>query len=144
MVIVAAVDRSDPHEGVVEEANKLAVAFEKPLHVVHVLNRGSFLKLERASVEKEGESVPVDKVRSMAKEIAADATDGITPDAEAVGLVGDPADKVVEYADQNDASYIVVGGRKRSPVGKALFGSVTQSILLDTSRPVVTITDGSS
>nr|WP_241768123.1 universal stress protein [Haloferax sp. ATB1] len=54
-----------------------------------------------------------------------------------MGLVGDPAEEVTEYADEQDASYIVVSPRRRSRTGKMLFGSVAQSILLNASCPVV-------
>jgi nucleotide-binding universal stress UspA family protein len=52
---------------------------------------------------------------------------------------GDPAECILELAADIDASAIVLGGRKRSPVGKVLFGSVTQSILLTADRPVTVI-----
>ncbi|XVH33218.1 universal stress protein (plasmid) [Haloferacaceae archaeon DSL9] len=50
---------------------------------------------------------------------------------------GEPADEVITAAEDIDADLIVIGGRKRSPVGKALFGSVAQSILLESDRPVM-------
>jgi len=50
---------------------------------------------------------------------------------------GDPADQLLDAAKAADADLIVVAGRKRSPTGKALFGSVTQSVILNTERPVM-------
>jgi len=50
---------------------------------------------------------------------------------------GDTAEDITDEADRYDVDAIVLGTRKRSPVGKAIFGSVTQSVLLDTDRPVV-------
>lgn len=50
---------------------------------------------------------------------------------------GDPADEIVAFADEHDADAICVAGRKRSPTGKALFGSVTQSVILTSDRPVL-------
>ncbi|WP_435126788.1 universal stress protein [Halobaculum sp. D14] len=50
---------------------------------------------------------------------------------------GDPADAIIEIADDVDADLVVVGGRKRSPTGKALFGSVTQAVILNAGRPVM-------
>jgi nucleotide-binding universal stress UspA family protein len=58
---------------------------------------------------------------------------------------GDPAESIIEAADEADADLIVVGGRKRSPAGKALFGSVTQTVILNAGRPVMVtgVPDGS-
>lgn len=49
------------------------------------------------------------------------------------------ADAVLFEAEQAGATLIVVGIRRRSPVGKMLMGSVAQSILLDSTVPVVAV-----
>ncbi|MFC7059322.1 universal stress protein [Halovenus salina] len=46
-------------------------------------------------------------------------------------------DNILRHAEEEDVDSIVLGGRKRSPAGKALFGSVTQRVILNTDKPVV-------
>ncbi|WP_135830306.1 universal stress protein [Halorussus halobius] len=50
---------------------------------------------------------------------------------------GDPAAAILEVAEEVAADAILVSARQRSPVGKAVFGSVTQSVVLDADRPVL-------
>ncbi|WP_339106199.1 universal stress protein [Haloterrigena salinisoli] len=50
---------------------------------------------------------------------------------------GDPAPEILAYADEIDADLVCLAGRKRSPTGKALFGSVTQDVILSTDRSVL-------
>ena len=50
---------------------------------------------------------------------------------------GDTAEFILREAESRDVDAIVLGSRKRSPAGKAIFGSVTQSVLLNTDIPVV-------
>ncbi|WP_319461348.1 universal stress protein [Micromonospora sp. RTP1Z1] len=52
---------------------------------------------------------------------------------------GDLADEVLRVADAVDASVIVIGLRRRSPVGKLIMGSAAQRILLDADRPVLAV-----
>ena len=37
------------------------------------------------------------------------------------------------------ADLLVIGARRRSPVGKAFLGSVTQEVLLDSAVPVLVV-----
>lgn len=49
---------------------------------------------------------------------------------------GDPAETIVEVAAEIDVDGITMSGRRRSPTGKMLFGSTTQSVLLAADHPV--------
>ncbi len=52
----------------------------------------------------------------------------------------DPVEAVLdEIARRPEISRLVIGVRKRSPVGKALLGSLSQRLLLDCSVPVVAV-----
>lgn len=53
---------------------------------------------------------------------------------------GEPATEINETADEMDADLIVLAGRKKTPAGKVLFGSVTQAVILGTERPVLVCT----
>ena len=56
---------------------------------------------------------------------------------------GEPARELLRLADDADVDLICLAGRKRTPAGKALFGSVTQHVILESDRPVLVCdTDG--
>lgn len=50
-----------------------------------------------------------------------------------------PEDDIVQVAEQVDADLLVIGLRRRSPVGKAVFGSTTQQVLLRAPCPVLAV-----
>jgi Universal stress protein UspA and related nucleotide-binding proteins len=56
-----------------------------------------------------------------------------------VTAVGETAAEIVASASQEEADIIVLATRRQSPVGKALFGSVAQSVILDTDVPVLVV-----
>lgn len=49
---------------------------------------------------------------------------------------GDAADDIVAAAEREEVDAIVMGGRKRSPTGKAVFGSTTLEVIRRTDLPV--------
>jgi len=50
---------------------------------------------------------------------------------------GDPSPEILSSAEELDVDMICLAGRNRSPTGKALFGSVTQDVVLSTDLPVL-------
>jgi nucleotide-binding universal stress UspA family protein len=57
----------------------------------------------------------------------------------AAGANQDIPGAVLKFAGDVGAELLVIGARRRSPVGKFLLGSVTQTILLDADMPVVVV-----
>jgi len=91
--------------------------------VIHIFTEN----YEGASISQFG---PARKARSRLQEEGVD----VTLDERS----GDPDTRLVRYAEEEaDVDLICVAGRKRSPAGKAVFGSVSQGVMLNTDLPVL-------
>jgi nucleotide-binding universal stress UspA family protein len=55
----------------------------------------------------------------------------------------DPAEDLLKVAEEVSAELIIIGLRRRSPVGKLILGSNAQRILLDAPCPVLAVKAGS-
>ena len=85
----------------------------------------------------------------VSRDVAAeDAVEEMSGRARAAGVTieirqnphaGEAAEEILRVADETDASVIVIGLRRRSPVGKLFMGSSAQRILLDATRPVLAV-----
>ncbi|MFA9518057.1 universal stress protein [Halopenitus sp. H-Gu1] len=166
MTILAAIGGEHERDEVVEVGHELAEAYDEELVALHVMEQDQFEELRESSdvttpVVVPGGSQEAGFRYAMSEESLSDydledATDDAAGVAERCvertlseeqradiavkGRVGDPETEIIEEADRIDARYIVVGGRKRSPIGKAIFGSISQSIMINSDRPVVALT----
>ncbi|MFS0704750.1 universal stress protein [Cellulomonas sp. 179-A 9B4 NHS] len=57
---------------------------------------------------------------------------------------GDVADDLITTAEQVGAQLVVLGLRRRSPVGKLILGANAQRVLFDAPCPVLTVKPGAS
>lgn len=80
------------------------------------------------------------RVRSVRR--AAEFLEDRNIEVELLDDSGNTAADIIRLADELDSDLIVMGGRKRSPAAKVLFGSITQSVLLNTDRPVTVTGSG--
>jgi nucleotide-binding universal stress UspA family protein len=75
-----------------------------------------------------------------ASDLAAElATSGVTYEIRAPVDVDDSAEELIRIAETTEADFIVIGLRRRSPVGKLLLGSNAQRVLLDAACPVLAV-----
>lgn len=51
----------------------------------------------------------------------------------------DTAAAILDVADELDASVLVIGSRRRRPIGKLILGSTVQRVLLESMIPVLVI-----
>ncbi|QLH78774.1 universal stress protein [Halosimplex rubrum] len=58
------------------------------------------------------------------------------------GSVGETGEEITGLAETTDADLVFVGGRKRRPSGKAVFGSTAQTVLLEAPCPVTFVRSG--
>lgn len=138
MAILVAV-KDDGPASEIETGAELAGAFAEKLVVLHVMSEKRFNR-KKEKVPDFNAEVATDSAKKTAKERVnqtLDKDEAITVDSE--GAVGKPARKILQVADEMDARYVVMGGRKRTPMGKGLFGSTSQAVLLDADRPIVTV-----
>ena len=66
-------------------------------------------------------------------------TEGVDHEVHGYVRGNDPAEDLVEVAEQTGAKLIVIGLRRRSPVGKLIMGSNAQRVLLDATCDVLAV-----
>lgn len=65
--------------------------------------------------------------------------DGIEHDVRSLERGNEPSVDLIEVAEEVGADFIVIGLRRRSPVGKLFLGSQAQQVLLDAPCPVLAV-----
>jgi nucleotide-binding universal stress UspA family protein len=144
MVIIAATNAQNVPDDVVELGAELAEKYDDELHVLHVHEEeNKSLPLDSGAYtpdEPQERTNMADEATEVALKVA-NRTLGNDGSVTPIGRSGDVADAILEEANMADTRFLVIGGRKRSPAGKALFGSATQDILLSAEMPVVTVMD---
>ncbi|OYR40239.1 MULTISPECIES: universal stress protein [unclassified Halorubrum] len=139
MTVLVAVKEAENSHNVLEAAETLARQFDDELEVLHVLSRDEFVNLEQTSVSETADAVDPNEVREIAASIASEIAEPVVDEFVATGAVGDAAGEIISLAKRRDARYIVIGVRKRSAVGKAVFGSTAQQVLTSVDRPTLAV-----
>ena len=112
------------------EAAREAAQRGTELHVLHVT---ASLDLDSQEAYRAGISDEVEKA------LAAAAISAVETKIHLGSGEDEVAETLLTLAAQADADLIVIGARRRSPVGKFLMGSIAQQIILDAPMPVLVV-----
>jgi len=109
--------------------------------LAHVFNTDSYDDVKERLEFGRNEDVSPDRVasRSVAVRELSSLLDDAGVDYAVRGRTADPGavgEGVVDLSEEIDADLVIVGGRKRSPTGKAVFGSTAQEVMLNAPCPV--------
>jgi nucleotide-binding universal stress UspA family protein len=111
---------------------------ETTVHLLHVFDREEYQDL-RTALDAAPESEVSPSTVAGKRDIVRAAVDRFAEeglDVEVHGALGDRSDAIVREATRLNADLVIVGGRKRSPTGKAIFGSIAQTVMMEAPCPV--------
>lgn len=116
------------------EGARQAVFRDTRLEVIHIVDS---LDNDIAAANRAGIADAIEKALADDELLA-----GVEWDLHLVASnpgTGDVAGAILDKVTEIGPDLIVIGARRRSPVGKAFLGSVTQNIILDAGVPVLVV-----
>jgi nucleotide-binding universal stress UspA family protein len=129
MKILVGYDGSNSAKDALILAKKHAAAFNAEIVIVSSLTGGSVTH----AVEVEHATEDLESAKKTVED------DGIPCTAKLLVRGMTPGEDIVEYAQEKAIDEIIIGIKRRSKVGKLLFGSNAQYIIIKAPCPVVTV-----
>ena len=129
MKILVGYEESRVADAALNLALKHARAFGADIFIVTSLEQSPSLTKE-----------DIDKAESKLEKVSKPfKADDIPCEARATVSYNSPGEDLVNFAKENDVDEIIIGVRRRSKVGKLVFGSTAQYVILEAPCPVVAV-----
>ena len=129
MKILVGYDGSKVAQDALKEAHKHAIAFKADVYLVTSLEQSSTLKKE--DIDKAENKLETLRKPFKADDIACETHTSVS--------YASPGEDLVRFAKENEMDEIIIGVKKRSKVGKLVFGSTAQYVILNAPCPVLTV-----
>ncbi len=130
MKILVGYEESKVAEEALKVALKQARAFKAELFIITVLEQSR--ELQKDDIE-----AAEDKLEKLKR--THNINDLVCETSASVSFLS-PGEYLVEFAQDNHIDEIVIGVKRRSKVGKLVFGSNAQYVILSAPCPVITVT----
>ena len=130
MKFLVCYDEEDPSAAIIKEAQAHAKVWNATVEVVKTITRELAIKHSKIlEMEKELETKVGEQIKSG----------GVKYNAQLLLTSLESGEKLIKFAEEEEIDLIFLGIKKRSKVGKLLFGSTAQYVILKASCPVVTV-----
>ncbi len=129
MKIIVGIDGSNSSKEALSLSKERAKTFNAAIELVTSMEKGKesqYKEIEQAENDLENGKKLFEK-------------DGISCNTHLLIRGMHPGEDIVEFAKKNEADEIIIGVRRRSKVGKLVFGSTAQYVILNAHCPVVTV-----
>lgn len=143
---LAVVGPDDVTKYLVREAGELAGGVGAKLTLLCVTSeeeyaeqREALMAVPEADVSYSVEQA-LDGARSFSRDVAREVLSDVDVAYETAGAVGERGETILARAENDGCDHVFVTGQRRSPTGKAIFGDVTQRVILDFDGPVTVVT----
>ncbi len=130
MKFLVCYEEADPSAAILKETLAHAKVWNASLEIVKAITRELPLKHNQI-LEMEQELEATVKAQIMDEDVTYNVQLLITSQ--------EPGEKLVAFADEQEIDLIFLGIIKKSKVGKLLFGSTAQYVILNASCPVLTL-----
>ncbi|MFP4474847.1 MAG: universal stress protein [Desulfatibacillaceae bacterium] len=138
--ILFPVDLSDVSPKMVPFVKSISDKFGSEIHllfVVRVLEHFTAMYVPDISIGKLESEMVQGAERKMEEFVEKHFTEGRVKKASVV--MGDPAEEIVEYVNENAIDMVVMGTHGRKGIEKVFFGSVAEKVVKMSPAPVMTI-----
>ena len=129
MKILVGYDGSNVSKAAIALATEHAKAFKAEIIIAHSIVGGP--EVPRKDFENAEKNLEYEKNRRLDKKIPCESILSVR------GM--EAGEDLVRLAEENKVEEIIIGVRRRSKVGKLLFGSTAQYVILNGSCPVVSV-----
>lgn len=129
MIVAVALSPTPAGQAALDLALRESALREAELVVINIVDTAEHAEdaaaRERVSADLAERVASVEGAKGVTTRIATEATRG------------DIAEAILGLATSEQADLLVIGSRRRSPVGKLIMGSTVQRVLLDAPMPVL-------
>ena len=129
MKFLVGYDGSNEAEAALKEAQKHANVFKADIYIVTSLEQSS--TLQKAEVEKAEGELEYLRTPFNIDDIPCETTVSVN--------YLSAGEDLIQFARENNIDKIFIGVKKRSKVGKLVFGSTAQYVILNAPCPVVVV-----
>jgi nucleotide-binding universal stress UspA family protein len=128
--ILICLNDSKAAKNVVELAKQHAKAFDADVHIITSFNQSRDVKEKDADKMLKADSL-LDKIKQEFIDI------GITCSTRLIVNEASPGENILQYAGNNAIDEIIIGVERTSKVGKMIFGSTAQFVIIGAACPVL-------